>query len=92
MTTKFIGSNDSSVEKLEGDLFDISMYVSGLTKSVRSCVTPMTISIQGDWGSGKTSMMPKTAKSKRPLFRSLQILLLLILNYCKRSCKNSIIS
>lgn len=57
MSTKFIGSNDSSVERLEGDLFDISMYVSGLTKFVRSCVTPMTISIQGDWGSGKTSMM-----------------------------------
>lgn len=54
---RFIGSNDSSVEKLDGDLFDISQYVSGLTTFVRTCVTPMTISIQGDWGSGKTSMM-----------------------------------
>lgn len=52
-----IGSNDSSVERLDGDLFEISQYVSGLTKFVRTCVTPMTISIQGDWGSGKTSMM-----------------------------------
>lgn len=55
--THLIGSNDSSVERLDGDLFEISQYVAGLTKFVRSCVTPMTISIQGDWGSGKTSMM-----------------------------------
>lgn len=52
-----IGSNDSSVEHLTGDLFDVSQYVSGLADFVKNCVTPMTISIQGDWGSGKTSMM-----------------------------------
>ena len=28
-----------------------------LCSFIRSCETPMTISIQGDWGSGKTSMM-----------------------------------
>jgi hypothetical protein len=52
-----IGSNDSSVEKLDEDLFDVSKYVNGLADFITACVTPMTISIQGDWGSGKTSMM-----------------------------------
>ena len=37
--THLIGSNDSSVERLDGDLFEISQYVAGLTKFVRSCVT-----------------------------------------------------
>lgn len=55
--SSLIGSNDSSVETLEGDLFEISQYVKGLSEFVKSCVTPMTISIQGDWGSGKTSIM-----------------------------------
>lgn len=52
-----IGSNDSSVEQLSEDLFDVSQYVNGLSDFIKHCVTPMTISIQGDWGSGKTSMM-----------------------------------
>jgi hypothetical protein len=52
-----IGSNDSSVGVIEDDLFDVSKYVNGLADFITACVTPMTISIQGDWGSGKTSMM-----------------------------------
>lgn len=52
-----IGSTDSSIEKLTDDLFDISQYVKGLSDFIKVCVTPMTISIQGDWGSGKTSIM-----------------------------------
>ena len=52
-----IGSSDSSVEILDNDLFQISQYVNGLSEFIKVCVTPMTISIQGDWGSGKTSMM-----------------------------------
>lgn len=52
-----IGSSDNSVEELNDDLFDIAQYVNGLADFIKVCVTPMTISIQGDWGSGKTSMM-----------------------------------
>ena len=52
-----IGSTDNSIENLADDLFDISQYVSGLSDFIKVCVTPMTISIQGDWGSGKTSIM-----------------------------------
>jgi len=39
------------------DLFEISNYVKGLCSFVEECETPMTIAIQGDWGSGKTSVM-----------------------------------
>lgn len=39
------------------DLFDIDDYVKCLTSFVELCNTPITISIQGTWGSGKTSFM-----------------------------------
>lgn len=58
-----IGSNDSSVEGIGEDLFDVSQYVNGLSDFITACVTPMTISIQGDWGSGKTSMMNMVRES-----------------------------
>lgn len=52
-----IGSNDSPAETISEDLFDVRQYVKGLSDFITACETPMTISIQGDWGSGKTSMM-----------------------------------
>ncbi|MDD6012149.1 MAG: P-loop NTPase fold protein [Oscillospiraceae bacterium] len=39
------------------DLFDIKKYTEGLTQFISTCNTPMTISIQGSWGTGKTSIM-----------------------------------
>lgn len=39
------------------DRFDVMKYVKGLASFISNCDTPMTIAIQGDWGSGKTSMM-----------------------------------
>ncbi|MGM9568760.1 MAG: P-loop NTPase fold protein [Phascolarctobacterium sp.] len=51
------GVTDVPVTKLANDAFSISTYVKGLSSFIRHCNTPMTISIQGDWGSGKTSMM-----------------------------------
>ena len=54
---ELIGSNDHSIESVECDLFNVRQYVMGLSEFIQTCRTPMTISIQGDWGSGKTSMM-----------------------------------
>lgn len=51
------GYNDAPINDLKDDLFGVNSYVKGLCKFVLECETPMTISIQGDWGSGKTSMM-----------------------------------
>lgn len=39
------------------DLFNINKYLDGLSRFIKACNTPMTISIQGSWGSGKTSIM-----------------------------------
>lgn len=39
------------------DFFEISSYIQGLQNFIKECTTPMTLSIQGDWGTGKTSIM-----------------------------------
>lgn len=39
------------------DLFNINKYLDGLSRFIKACNTPMTISIQGSWGSGKTAIM-----------------------------------
>ena len=52
-----IGYPDKPVASITDDLFNVEVYVNALCSFIRSCETPMTISIQGDWGSGKTSMM-----------------------------------
>ncbi len=51
------GFTDKPVETLKADIFDVKPYIDGLCSFITECNTPMTIAIQGDWGSGKTSMM-----------------------------------
>ena len=51
------GNTDKPIENIANDTFGISSYVDGLCSFIVNCDTPMTISIQVDWGSGKTSMM-----------------------------------
>ena len=51
------GCTDRPVSSVTEDLFDVTGYINALCSFVRTCDTPMTVSIQGDWGSGKTSMM-----------------------------------
>ena len=51
------GCTDVPVDNVQKDRFDIGKYINGLSAFIMHCETPMTISIQGDWGSGKTSMM-----------------------------------
>ena len=53
----FCGHRDVPCEDIKDDSFGVVEYVDGLCNFIRQCDTPMTISIQGDWGSGKTSMM-----------------------------------
>ncbi len=54
------GTNDSPSSD---DLFDIKAYTDGLSKFIATCNCPMTIAIQGDWGTGKTSMMQRIKKN-----------------------------
>lgn len=51
------GFTDKPVSTLQDDVFGVSQYIAGLNDFILECNTPMTIAIQGDWGSGKTSMM-----------------------------------
>ncbi len=48
---------DIPIRKLGDDQFKLSPYVSGLCEFIRQSDKPVTISIQGEWGSGKTSFM-----------------------------------
>ena len=41
----------------EEDLFGINVYQNALIKYVQNTDTPITIALQGEWGSGKTSLM-----------------------------------
>ncbi len=41
----------------EADLFGIQKYQNALVKFISITNTPITIALQGEWGSGKTSLM-----------------------------------
>lgn len=45
------------------DAFNIERYISGLTEFIKTCTTPITMAIQGDWGTGKTSIMSMIKES-----------------------------
>lgn len=51
-----VGENTPAGESAKDDL-GVERYVKGLANFIRNCDTPTTIAIQGEWGSGKTSMM-----------------------------------
>lgn len=51
------GMTDLPTASLKEDLFNVKPYIEGLSSFINRCNTPMTIAIQGDWGSGKTSIM-----------------------------------
>lgn len=51
------GLIDKPIEKKEDDSFEVKKYIGALSKFIEGCDTPMTIAVQGDWGSGKTSIM-----------------------------------
>lgn len=57
------GFTDTPKEGIWQDLFNVEAYINGLSQFIEQCSTPMTISIQGDWGSGKTSFMNMIKKS-----------------------------
>ena len=48
---------DSPVMKGENDLLNLNDYRKALIDFLKHAQTPITISLQGEWGSGKTSLM-----------------------------------
>lgn len=52
-----IGLTDAPIKNLADESLGLSDYVEALSEFIRSCEMPITIACQGDWGTGKTSMM-----------------------------------
>lgn len=57
MEKEINGNHDGAVTELDGDLLDIAPKCYGIAEFVSKCETPMTIAVQGDWGTGKTTSM-----------------------------------
>ncbi|MCY4127823.1 MAG: P-loop NTPase fold protein [Gammaproteobacteria bacterium] len=51
------GLKDQPIEKFEQESLGLGEYAEVLTEFIQGCDTPLTIALQGDWGSGKTSLM-----------------------------------
>ena len=54
---KYLGMSDCPISEDDEDTLGMSDYVEGLVKFVTECCTPMSIALQGDWGTGKTSFI-----------------------------------
>ena len=54
---KYFGIVDEPNPKGGIDALDIKRHADTLAKFIKKCPTPMTIGIQGEWGSGKTSIL-----------------------------------
>lgn len=49
--------SDAPIIDKEGNRLGIESYVDALTQFIENSSTPMTIGVQGEWGTGKTSIM-----------------------------------
>ncbi len=54
---------DIPLNKEQKDLLNIQRYIDGLVKFIKYAEMPTTIAIQGEWGSGKTSLMNQIKSS-----------------------------
>ena len=54
---KYIGIVDEPNPKGSEDTLDIYRHADALTSFIKNTSTPMTIGVQGEWGSGKTSLI-----------------------------------
>jgi len=48
---------DKPKESNQNDLLGIEKYTEGLIRFIEASATPITIGVQGEWGSGKTSLL-----------------------------------
>lgn len=51
------GHSDHPLGRLSDDSLGLAAYAESLAEFIQKCSTPMTVAIQGDWGTGKTSLM-----------------------------------
>lgn len=63
MIKSSITDSPRNVSNGELDNFGIEPFEKGLTKFINNSNTPITIALQGEWGSGKTSLMNSLRKN-----------------------------
>ena len=49
--------NDKPIKSGKENLLGIDSYAEALSQFIQYSATPMTIGVQGEWGTGKTSLM-----------------------------------
>ena len=54
---QLIGIVDEANPRGASDELDINLHSAALTEFIKKCPTPLTIGVQGEWGSGKTSIL-----------------------------------
>lgn len=54
---KDVDSSDAARLKMDDDRLGTADYAKGVAGFIRTCDTPLTLAIQGDWGTGKTTLM-----------------------------------
>jgi hypothetical protein len=69
-----LGLRDLPVENIDEESLGLSDFASSLSEFVLKCETPLTISLQGDWGSGKTSLMNLVRENLRGSNPSLPVI------------------
>ena len=57
MAERRLGLGDRPIASADDERLGITDYAAALTEFIGQCDTPLTIGLQGDWGSGKTSLM-----------------------------------
>ncbi len=53
----YYGITDIPCESMSEDSLGVGKYIKGLEEFIKKCPTPMSIALQGDWGTGKTSFL-----------------------------------
>ena len=72
---KHVGIVDEPVAPGSSDSLDISIHAKALIQFITISQTPITVGIQGEWGSGKTSLLNsiKGKLSENPRYKQIWI-------------------